>query len=143
MSNQDKIQTALLLEKAANFDPSQWTQHAHARNKAGNPTKIQDPNAIQFCAIGILIRTAEEESTIQNKVSSATLFFAVSKELPEEGDITEWNDQPNRNPQQVRKLFLRAAKQLRKENSQAVTGKTYTGDAQAGGLKDPNSPGLL
>ena len=25
----------------------------------------------------------------------------------------------------------------------AITGKTYTGDAQAGGLKDPDPPGLL
>ena len=115
MSKPDNIQTALLLEKAANFDPSQWTQHTHARDKTGNPTKIQDPNAVQFCAIGILIRTAEEESTSKNKVSSAPLFFAVSKELPGEGDITEWNDNSNRNPQEVRKLFLKAAKRLRKE----------------------------
>ena len=114
MSQQDNIQTALLLEKAANFDPSQWTQHAYARDKAGNPTKVQDPNAVKFCAVGILIRTAEEESTSENKVNSAPLFFAVSKELPEEGNITEWNDHPRRKPQQVRNLFLKTAKRLQK-----------------------------
>lgn len=36
MSNRSLIQTAQLLEQAAEFADSQWTQGAYARNAIGN-----------------------------------------------------------------------------------------------------------
>ncbi len=49
-------------------NPEVFTQHAYARDKAGEICDITDPNAVQFCARGLILAALEENDiTVEHK----------------------------------------------------------------------------
>lgn len=52
------IAETLTAARAIIADPAHWTQHAHARDAAGEPVTLDAPNATCFCLDGALAKAA-------------------------------------------------------------------------------------
>lgn len=114
MHTQDPTYIARLLDQAAQFADSQWTQGCYARNAQGAAVHWDDPGAVQFCASGRLFKTT------QNLKSSPDLYHAVAESLPGyRGNLGGWNDVPGRTPEQVRQLFRQTAAALWEKSKEA------------------------
>ena len=102
------LQIAAQLRSAANFDDQEGTRGINAQTKAALAVDPGPPEALQFCAQGFLLREARKNP----EPGFAALAAAVREVLPANGNpLYAWNDQPERTPQQVRELFLKAAQQ--------------------------------
>ena len=100
------LQIAAQLRQAANFDDQEWTRGINAQTKTAQAVDPGSPEAVQFCAQGLLLRLARRDP----EPGFAALTAAVREVLPASYTaLYAWNDQPERTPQQVRELFLKAA----------------------------------
>ena len=100
------LQIAAQLRQAANFDDPEWTRGRNAQTKAAQAVDPGSPEAVQFCAQGLLLRIARRTP----EPGFAALTAAVREVLPAPYTaLYAWNDQQERTPQQVRELFLKAA----------------------------------
>ena len=110
-------QHAEILEQAAQFQDDEWLQGGYAQNAAGEKVDYADPTAVRRCAAGHMLRAG----AAAHQLSSGRLYAAVNRELlPGGPDLTAWNDQPGRQPEQVRQLFRKAARRLRQEAEKAA-----------------------
>ena len=100
---------AELLRLAAEFEDHEWTWGANAINRHRRTVDPGSPNAVQFCAQGLLLRAIRRNPALYN----GHLFPAVNAGLPETcKTIPGWNDRPERKPEEIRQLFLKTADQL-------------------------------
>ena len=105
---------AALLEKASQFQDHQWTQGVYARGVNGQEVDHRSPEAHCLCAMGHLMRAAHNARLGQG--GGFQLYDLVAQELPGENHISElarWNDEPGRQPEEVRRLMRQAAARLR------------------------------
>ena len=105
---------AQLLEKAAQFQDCQWTQGAYARGVDEAEVDHRSPAAHCFCAMGHLLRAAHQARLGQG--GGFQLYDLVAQELPAgygRSDLARWNDEPGRQPEEVRQLMRQAAARLR------------------------------
>lgn len=115
MPANDKAQTraaAALLRAAAAFTDDQWCQGDLAQDASGRETRLDSANIARRCARGQLRRALQQDHRPILEVIAA---MAVNDLLPPNRDLTAWNDQPGRRPEEVRRLFRKAAEELEQE----------------------------
>ena len=96
-----------ILQTAAAFQDHEWTQHAHGRDANGEPSlNFLEGTTIQFCAEGHLLRAVKKHAATD--FSLKPMYAALDDLLPEPADLIEWNDAPERRPEEVRELFRQA-----------------------------------
>ena len=101
------LSIAAQLRSAARFADREWSRGINAQTQAALAVDPGHPAAVQFCAQGFLLREARRNP----EPGFAALAAAVKAVLPAPYTaLYAWNDQPERTPQQVRQLFLKAAR---------------------------------
>ena len=103
---------ARLLEQCAAFPDSSWIQGAEAQDAAGQPVYPFHETAVKFCAVGRLNRVCSQQRALDpvRRALSRALLTALPPGTP---DLAQWNDQPGRQPEEVRALFRQTAAQIR------------------------------
>ena len=130
------LKNAAILEQAARFEDRQWLQGCYAHNAAGEKVDYLDPTAVQLCAAGHLLKASHAAG---QRNGGGRLYAAINREmLPGGPDLTAWNDQPGRRPEQVRRLFQKAAQRLRQQAAAA----TAAAETQAAATEEPATAGL-
>ena len=105
---------AAILEKAAQFADHQWTQGSYARGVNNEEVDHRSPAARCFCLMGHLMRAAHNARLGQG--GGFQLQDLVAKELPADyapSGLARWNDEPGRQPEEVRQILRQAAAKLR------------------------------
>ena len=92
------------LEQAAAFQDQEWCQEYQAVDDHGQATLAQAPGAARYCAIGLALRAARDE------IQGLAMVLTLRAALPEEPSLPDWNDDPARQPEEVRELFRAASR---------------------------------
>ena len=95
-----------LLREAGALVSLGWCQHAEARTQQGAVVDISAGNAAEWSLLGALQTvTFRDSSTTLDDLRAALTAIA---ELIEDPSLAEWNDDPHRTQQEVRKMLERA-----------------------------------
>jgi hypothetical protein len=82
-----------------------WTQGSYARNKDNIDTGSRSPTATKFCLVGAVHLAYLKEG--YSSESTAAIFLKIETYLIQNyrtRDITEWNDDPDRDFKEVKDM---------------------------------------
>jgi hypothetical protein len=95
-----------LLREAGALVALGWCQHAEARTQHGAAVDIAAGNAAEWSLLGALQTvTFRDSSTSIEDLRAALTAIA---ELIEDPSLSDWNDDPDRTQQEVRRMLERA-----------------------------------
>lgn len=122
---------AAILEQAADFADEQWCQAASAQDAAGAEVWHGSADAARHCLLGRLDNTVRQEN--QPPIMEMLLRHRLLEQLDERqypiermnpARLVDWNDAPNRTPEEVRQLLRKTAQTLRQEAAKALPPET-------------------
>jgi hypothetical protein len=87
-------------------EPHHWTQRTYARDLHGAPTDYRGPNAVCFCALGAVNRSADDDETAPSSWAihvgqAAARVVGTYVDAP----VASWNDRPGRTHAEVVAAF--------------------------------------
>jgi len=107
-----------MLAHAHDLISSAWTQHADARNAAGDPVEPWHPDAVSWSLLGALVASyerlvwAEGEGAALAELANACVVLA---DVVDSGSLPAWNDAPGRSRADVLAVLDAAAAAPRPE----------------------------
>ena len=124
---EDLQRQAALLEKAADFSNEEWCQGASAQDAAGGEVWHGSKAAAKRCLLARLdntVRQLEQPPVLEMLLRKRLLAQLEGPESPlaeiNPHRLVEWNDHPERTPEEVRQLLRDTAQALRRQAEIAV-----------------------
>lgn len=100
---------AFLVRKAAQFPDHEWLQGPRAVDQHGRPVPPDLPEAVRFCACGLLQRQMAQAALFRHTLPiMPAITVTVPPDIPYRR-LGQWNDAKGRRPEEVRELFRQAA----------------------------------
>ena len=90
MTDQRKIIATLKTARELISDRERWTCRSHARDKHGDPRRVTDPDACQFCGMGALYRVADGHLDAREQHNATMHLFCGIRALAKSGQLPSY-----------------------------------------------------